>query len=296
MLTLLSNMHPSPKLERNRSWSSSDDSSPKPKRNENVKQQLQSAKKDQGRAALTLRSRIMRWSLLSMKHKKRMNENDVIDESMEKKQEGPRVLPNIELAKSEDVLDPVDYEVAIIDNIAKFYESNLVDSKSQLQIESLGDDVFVGKKMLKISIRDYLYRFVKYLNVWALRKNMSVLVKFDPNENDEIKRKMKVLSLGARAIISSTCLFEMMINKSNNKFHLKMSNVHRTILVCTMMSVKLNEDRDIKGRTIANIGGLKEDKVLSLELALCSILHFELYIKEEHYRAKYEQFTSTIKL
>lgn len=192
----------------------------------------------------------------------------------------------------DDVKDPTDEEKVLIDRISIYFESKYTTQTKGTQIPK-EYNAFIGKATPKVSVKRYVYRIVKYLNVWGSRKNINTAPNAS-NESDEIRKQMQFLSVGARAIIASTCVFDKMIEINKGKVPITPETIHRVILICTMISVKVNEDRTLKNITIANIGGIPVDEANDLELLICNLLNFELLVNADSYRRSFVTFNAPV--
>ena len=117
--------------------------------------------------------------------------------------------------------------------------------------------VFSANLIPNISIEEYLIRIQTYAN---------------------IETSTLILSL---ILIDRLC----QISNLTLTYH----NIHRIIFSSIIISIKYNEDNYYDNQYYAEIAGVKIKELKLLEYNFISLLHFNLFIKDEIYE-KYKQY------
>ena len=109
--------------------------------------------------------------------------------------------------------------------------------------------LFMLKKIPSISIKDYLLRLVKYSKI-----NGSTLIFI-------------------LIYIDRLCL--------KNKFKITFLNIYKFILTALVIAVKFNEDEFYSSEFYAKLGGISKTEMNIMEYEFITMIHFNLFIKEE---------------
>ena len=124
-------------------------------------------------------------------------------------------------------------------------------------LKNQGKMVFSANLIPNISIEEYLIRIQTYAN---------------------IETSTLILSL---ILIDRLC----QISNLTLTYH----NIHRIIFSSIIISIKYNEDNYYDNQYYAEIAGVKIKELKLLEYNFISLLHFNLFIKDEIYE-KYKQY------
>eukprot|EP01094_Clydonella_sp_ATCC50884_P012933 TRINITY_DN23221_c0_g1_i1.p1 TRINITY_DN23221_c0_g1~~TRINITY_DN23221_c0_g1_i1.p1 ORF type:complete len:193 (-),score=54.95 TRINITY_DN23221_c0_g1_i1:269-847(-) len=68
------------------------------------------------------------------------------------------------------------------------------------------------------------------------------------------------------------------------KLTLRSHNIHRVVLACLVVAIKYNDDRFCSNAYYAKVGGVPPRELNRLEVTLLSLLNFDLYVDEEHFK------------
>mmetsp|Transcript_18458 Transcript_18458/g.24111 ORF Transcript_18458/g.24111 Transcript_18458/m.24111 type:complete len:387 (+) Transcript_18458:164-1324(+) len=132
-------------------------------------------------------------------------------------------------------------------------------------------DEFAGRKEPKITLNDYLFRLVRYLDKWF----------YD-------KPGMK--SVGFRSILMSLVYLDRIATKILN-FEITSLNVHRLFAVSMLLGAKFSEDYIIANNYWAEVAGISIDELNELESKFCSHLGFSLFVSDEEVYQQYLKYT-----
>jgi hypothetical protein len=146
---------------------------------------------------------------------------------------------------------------AISQTLTSILENNKKLPNFKEILKNQGKMVFSANLIPDISIEEYLIRIQTYANM---------------------ERSTLILSL---------ILIDRLCQKSN--LTLTYHNIHRIIFSSILISIKYNEDNYYDNKYYAEIAGVKIKELKLLEYNFISLLHFNLFIKDDIYE-KYKQY------
>mmetsp|Transcript_4144 Transcript_4144/g.4805 ORF Transcript_4144/g.4805 Transcript_4144/m.4805 type:complete len:241 (-) Transcript_4144:147-869(-) len=159
---------------------------------------------------------------------------------------------------------------AVVEEVRKIIDS-ITDSIMQKIVEEKNfDDAFDRNKLPSMSLNNYLFRLVKYLDRWY-------------------KEEASVKSVGMRSLFLALIYIDH-VQKMIPDFRLNEYNVHRLFLISMLIGAKFTEDKPISNKYWAQVGGIDMQQVNSLESAFCSISEFNLYVCDEELHEVIDQF------
>jgi len=146
----------------------------------------------------------------------------------------------------------------IIKNIADELEARVAE-----ETRTNEDDVFSKGRIPGISIKDYLCRLARYINVWRSHAGGQE-------------------SAGVRSAVM--CLMYLRhLEELHEDFFINRENIHRLLMVGCLVATKWSEDRGISSEWWAKVAGVPQAEVNQLESAFCNKLNFELFCDDEAY-------------
>mmetsp|Transcript_12511 Transcript_12511/g.15528 ORF Transcript_12511/g.15528 Transcript_12511/m.15528 type:complete len:256 (-) Transcript_12511:221-988(-) len=151
----------------------------------------------------------------------------------------------------------------IIDSVTDSIMQKIVETKNP-------EDAFDYDKVPVVSLNEYLYRCIKYMNHWY---------KDEPN----------VKSTGMRSLFLSLVYIQH-LQKVLPGFQLNEFNIHRLFLITMLIGAKFTEDKPISNKYWAKVGGICVDQLNQLESAFCSISEFKLYVGDDELDRVYDEY------
>lgn len=145
---------------------------------------------------------------------------------------------------------PPSYYQTVISNISSIL-FNIVYYNKRHKIESDVNDVLYSKHIPKLSIEEFLIRFVKYSKI-----ELSTLV---------------------------TMYIYIMRLITRNDLVLRYSNVYRVLLGTGIISVKYNEDTKFPYKYYSKIGGMTVEELSAVEFSIFTKLNCALFVNEDEY-------------
>lgn len=144
---------------------------------------------------------------------------------------------------------------AIVNNLYEIMEENKQMGNDLLNIK---DNIFYLEQIPNISLDYYLMHLYKYTNM----------------------------------SISSLILAIIYIDQFCEKFRyaLTIHNIFRILLIFVYISLKLNEDFNIKSDFYAKIAGVSIKDLNALEYQMCVAMNFDFYIKDDYYQQYFAYF------
>mmetsp|Transcript_383 Transcript_383/g.455 ORF Transcript_383/g.455 Transcript_383/m.455 type:complete len:253 (-) Transcript_383:106-864(-) len=153
----------------------------------------------------------------------------------------------------------------VIDSVTDSIMQRIVEEKNE-------KDAFDRNKLPNISLNDYLYRLVRYLDKW-------------------FKEEPSVNSVGMRSLFLALVYIDQ-VQKIVPDFQLNEYNVHRLFLVSMLVAAKFTEDKPISNQFWAKVGGIDMKQVNSLESSFCSISEYKLYVSDDELNGMINQFVA----
>ena len=189
--------------------------------------------------------------------------------SLAPKSLGPEIItsevePETELSKEELKLK---YELVrrMIDSIAEDYTLKLVETSAK------NSDGFSAPKKPKMSLNDYLFRLVKYMDKYF---------KYDLDRPEQ--------NAGTRALLFATIYINRIQKMAELELHI--FNIFRLFMSCMLVAAKFTEDKPISHAYWAKVAGCKIADLNVIEMRLVASSDFNLFVEEDEFvqtRAKY---------
>eukprot|EP00511_Aplanochytrium_stocchinoi_P012403 CAMPEP_0204876192 /NCGR_PEP_ID=MMETSP1348-20121228/47497_1 /ASSEMBLY_ACC=CAM_ASM_000700 /TAXON_ID=215587 /ORGANISM="Aplanochytrium stocchinoi, Strain GSBS06" /LENGTH=383 /DNA_ID=CAMNT_0052032917 /DNA_START=359 /DNA_END=1510 /DNA_ORIENTATION=+ len=132
--------------------------------------------------------------------------------------------------------------------------------------EEAVNNEFAGTKQPKISLKDYLFRLVRYLDKWFY-------------DTPGVK------GVGFRSVLMTLVYLNRV--KKEKSFQVTHYNVHRLWAVCMLLGAKFSEDYIIANNYWAEVAGISINELNELESRFCTYMSFNLYVSEDEI---YEQY------
>ena len=144
---------------------------------------------------------------------------------------------------------------AIVNNLYEIMEENKQMGNDQLYLK---DNIFYLEQIPNISLEYYIMHLFKYTNM----------------------------------SISSLILAIIYIDQFCEKFRyaLTIHNIFRILLIFVYISIKLNEDYNIKSDFYAKIAGVSIKDLNALEYRMCVAMNFDFYVKTDYYQQYFAYF------
>ena len=144
---------------------------------------------------------------------------------------------------------------AIVNNLYEIMEENKQMGNDQLYLK---DNIFYLEQIPNISLEYYIMHLFKYTNM----------------------------------SISSLILAIIYIDQFCEKFRyaLTIHNIFRILLIFVYISIKLNEDYNIKSDFYAKIAGVSIKDLNALEYQMCVAMNFDFYVKTDYYQQYFTYF------
>ena len=144
---------------------------------------------------------------------------------------------------------------AIVNNLYEIMEENKQMGNDQLYLK---DNIFYLEQIPNISLEYYIMHLLKYTNM----------------------------------SISSLILAIIYIDQFCEKFRyaLTIHNIFRILLIFIYISIKLNEDYNIKSDFYAKIAGVSIKDLNALEYQMCVAMNFDFYVKTDYYQQYFAYF------
>ena len=144
---------------------------------------------------------------------------------------------------------------AIVNNLYEIMEENKQMGNDQLYLK---DNIFYLEQIPNISLEYYIMHLLKYTNM----------------------------------SISSLILAIIYIDQFCEKFRyaLTIHNIFRILLIFIYISIKLNEDYNIKSDFYAKIAGVSIKELNALEYQMCVAMNFDFYVKTDYYQQYFAYF------
>ncbi len=144
---------------------------------------------------------------------------------------------------------------AIVNNLYEIMEENKQMGNDQLYLK---DNIFYLEQIPNISLEYYIMHLFKYTNM----------------------------------SISSLILAIIYIDQFCEKFRyaLTIHNIFRILLIFVYISIKLNEDYNIKSDFYAKIAGVSIKDLNALEYQMCVAMNFDFYVKTDYYQQYFAYF------
>lgn len=157
---------------------------------------------------------------------------------------------------NEELIDTIDQ---ILNSIIE--ENKLLKNYNKL-INSKANNDFSSSNISSISIKDYLYRIIKYTEV----------------EDNSL--------ISSLIYIDQICLSSGII--------LSPYNIHRILFISILISIKYNEDKVYKNSSYARVAGISVKELNKLEREFLILIKYELFITKEKFE-KYKNYLNEIK-
>jgi len=151
-----------------------------------------------------------------------------------------------------------DKKKSIIKSISKNLKEIIKENIQNNQMAYVRNDIFYYNHIPGISIDDYINRIFK-----STRMNISTLIV---------------------SIIYIDRFCEI------NRYVLSMNNIHRILLTACLLSIKFNEDKNIKSKYYADVAGIPFYDLNNLEFYLYVKLKFSLFVDYNIYQKYFEYF------
>ena len=142
----------------------------------------------------------------------------------------------------------------LLKNMCK--ENNSVEINNSNMVYNKKIILFMLKKIPSISIKDYLFRLLKYSKI-----------------ND------------------STLVYILIyIDRLCHKYKIKINyyNIYKLILASMVVAIKLNEDEFYSSEFYAKLGGISKMEMNNLEYEFAAMINFNLFVKEELFYKYYD--------
>mmetsp|Transcript_28384 Transcript_28384/g.34660 ORF Transcript_28384/g.34660 Transcript_28384/m.34660 type:complete len:289 (+) Transcript_28384:55-921(+) len=152
----------------------------------------------------------------------------------------------------------------LIDVIADDIEKCLVENCDEAEHE------FSSQVIPKISLNDYLFRCVKYMDKW-------------------FKDTPGVKSSGMRSLVASLIYVER-LKEALPEMKVTKYNIHRIFMVTMLLAAKFAEDIPIHNSYWSRVGGVPVEELNKFESAFCSHTKFNLFVEKELLQMKYEEY------
>ena len=180
------------------------------------------------------------------------------DNSISSKETAISTSPNFE---GNNPISPY-LQKQIIKSIAQNLKDIIRENKTNNQMKFVKHDIFYISRLPSISLEDYIIRIVN-----STKMNISSLI---------------------ISIIYIDKFCEL------NKYILSLKNIHRILLTACLLSIKFNEDVNVKSKYYANMAGISVQDLNNLEFYLIVKLEFSLFVDYEIYQKYFEYFCKFI--
>uniref|UniRef100_A0A7S3PL70 Cyclin-like domain-containing protein n=1 Tax=Aplanochytrium stocchinoi TaxID=215587 RepID=A0A7S3PL70_9STRA len=151
----------------------------------------------------------------------------------------------------------------VIDQVAESFEQRMVKAHNE-------KDAFEGVCAPVISVNEYLFRLVKYMDKWY-------------------KETTHFRSVGMRTLFLSVVYIEHLQDILPD-FELNIYNVHRLFLISMLIAAKYTEDYPISNKYWAKVGGISKEQVNNLESVFCCMSEFNLYVADDELKTLYDEY------
>jgi hypothetical protein len=155
----------------------------------------------------------------------------------------------------------IDLIRAISETLETILEGNKYQSNYKEKVKNQEKMAFSSKTIPKISLKDYLIRIQNYANMEKNTLIMSLIY---------IDRLCKIANLT-----------------------LTYYNIHRILFTAVLLSIKFNEDCFFENKFYAQIAGIKEKELKSLEYNFSIMINFRFFVVKEifeQYRTYLDNF------
>ena len=155
----------------------------------------------------------------------------------------------------------IDLIRAISETLEPILEGNKYQSNYKEKVKNQEKMAFSSKTIPKISLKDYLIRIQNYANMEKNTLIMSLIY---------IDRLCKIANLT-----------------------LTYYNIHRILFTAVLLSIKFNEDCFFENKFYAQIAGIKEKELKSLEYNFSIMINFRFFVVKEifeQYRTYLDNF------
>lgn len=125
---------------------------------------------------------------------------------------------------------------------------------------------FIGKRLPRISIANYLARLVVMLS-WTYNKSEVFI---------------DLQCVGIRVMVLSL-IYMGRILELNDGFEITKYNVHRLLLATMIAGISFTEDLSPNRTILASIGGISVKQVCKMENKLCALMEYKYWVKREEY-------------
>ncbi|KAH9260579.1 hypothetical protein BASA81_001046 [Batrachochytrium salamandrivorans] len=98
--------------------------------------------------------------------------------------------------------------------------------------------------------------------------------------NERFEESNGLGSTGVRCLVLGAMYFERKCQRGNTYF----ASLHREMLICAMVAMKMNEDEGLLNSCWAGVGRLPVQVVNELELQLLQVLGYNLYISSTNFQ------------
>lgn len=170
----------------------------------------------------------------------------------------------VELSKEELL---VKYELVrrMIDSIAEEFTQRLVD------VDLDPSDEFSTPKRPKLSLNDYIFRLVKYMDKYF---------KYGVDRPEQ--------NVGTRALLFATIYIERIQKHAEMELHV--FNIYRLFMACMLVAAKFTEDKPISHTYWAKVAGCDVAAMNVIEMKLVASSDFNLFVERDEFeqaRSKY---------
>ena len=131
--------------------------------------------------------------------------------------------------------------------------------------------------------------FLLNLNYSNLKDNIFYL---DQIPNISLEYFIQHLFKYTNMSISSLILAIIYIDQFCEKYHyaLNMHNIFRILLIFVYISIKVNEDINIKPEFYSKVAGVSIKDLNMLEFQMCVAMNFDFFIKSDYYQQYFAYF------
>jgi len=136
--------------------------------------------------------------------------------------------------------------------------NDIMEKNKEMQYHQLKDNLFYLEQIPDITLEKYIKHLMKYTNM-----SISTLIL-------------------AVIYIDQFC--------ENFRYVLSMHNIYRILLIFVYISIKFNEDINLKSDYYSKVAGVSVKELNWLEYQVCAGMNFDFYVKSEYYEQYFAYF------
>jgi len=151
---------------------------------------------------------------------------------------------------------------------------------------------FCGTKEPKVSIEWYLWRIVYYLNKYPnveltffAEDEQTIPADLSSGKTIDVHKEGNAISRGLRSLLVALIYIDR-VTEAHPNFKLSPLSVHRVFLTAILVAAKFLDDFPLGVNVFAKLGGISTKEMNNMELRFCSLIHFNLVVREIEFEQK----------